>query len=290
MGLREKSVKGLAAVLVALVLTGCSGGSYAIRSGGIDVFKASMGGAYKSFSGEFFKELKLEKGQVLRFCLEEETGSGSIEYLIRNKAGDLAGSIRDGFIWQVPEDGSYRIVTKGDKHAGSFDLAWIVETDGDPLSAVPMEDVEAFVVEMLSTDMTQAQESELIHQLQFVDWGRLSGMEPGRDPAAELMDWLLGLEMEKKLDRLPYLYLMDGMDGAYAEGYSVLMGSLLLEDPERFVACLRCMNEETVDRVAAFAVFHVRYQQDESYRGKLENLKGDSDEFTRRVIENLLVE
>jgi hypothetical protein len=272
-------------VLMTVLLTGCNGGSYAIRSGSINVYNDSMDGEYKSFSGYFYKTLELEKGEIVRFCLDESTSCGKLYFGLEDSDGNILIDIEDDLIWEVPKVGSYRIFAEGEDHGGRFCLNWVAEPDGNPADVVKIDNVEAFIYRMLYKSMTQAEEIEVIHQLQFVDWRSLQGM--GGEPAMDLFEWLHGLEDEKKLSRLSYLHSIKGIDGAYAESYEVLMGELFLDDPERFVVSLKCMDDETIERVTMFVLNYLKYQEDDSYLNILENMENE-DPIVNGILEDFL--
>ncbi len=272
-------------LLAAVLFTGCNGGSYAIRSGSINIYNDFMDGEYESFSGHFYKELKLEKGEIIRFCLDEKTSCGNLSFGLENDEGKRIAEIEDGFIWQVPEAGSYRIFAKGEKHGGEFCLSWVAEPDGDPYESVEMDDVESFIYGKINGVMTSAEEIEALHQLQFVDWAEFSAL--GQEPVIDLLDWLHELDDEKKLKRLPYILLVDGLDGAYAEYYEVIVGELFLKDPESFVLSLKCIEETDMERTIMFVNNYLKYADGKGYSDVLKKL-GKEDSDAREIMDKFL--
>jgi len=271
--------------LAAVLFTGCNGGSYAIRSGSINIYNDFMDGEYKSFSGYFYKELELEKGEIVRFCLDEKTSCGNLSFGLEDGEGNRIAEIKDGFILEVPESGSYRIFAQGEKHEGEFCLSWIAEPDGDPYESVEMDDVESFIYGKINGTMTSAEEIEALHQLQFVDWAEFSAL--GQEPVIDLLDWLYGLDDEKKLKRLSYILLIDGLDGAYAEYYEAIVGELFLKDPERFVLSLKCIEETDMERTIMFVNNYLKYADENGYSEILEKL-GEEDPDAMKIMDKLL--
>lgn len=271
--------------LAAVLLIGCNGGSYAIRSGSINIYNDFMDGEYKSFSGYFYKELELGKGEIIRFCLDEKTSCGNLSFGLEDGKGSRIAEIENRSILQVPEAGSYRIFAQGEKHEGEFCLSWVSEPDGDPSTAVEMDDVESFIYGKINGVMTSAEEIEALHQLQFVDWAEFSVL--GQEPVIDLLDWLYELDDEKKLQRLPYILLVDGLDGAYAEYYEAILGELFLKDPERFVLSLKCMQETDMERTIMFVNNYLKYADVNGYSDVLEKL-GEEDPDARKIMEKFL--
>ncbi len=272
-------------IFAAVLLTGCNGGSYAIRSGSINIYNDFMDGEYKSFSGHFYKELELEKGEIIRFCLDEKTSCGNLSFGLEDGEGKRIAEIENGFIFEVPEAGSYRIFAQGEKHGGEFCLSWVEEPDGAPSEAVEMDNVESFIYGKINGAMTSAEEIEALHQLQFVDWAEFSAL--GQEPVIDLLDWLYELDDEKKLKRLPYILLIDGLDGAYSEYYEVIVGELFLKDPERFVLSLKCMEESDIERTIMFVNNYLKYADGNGYSDVLEKL-GEEDSDARKIMDKFL--
>ncbi|GEM_PF-887432 len=285
MGFGKRSCCIIVFLLAAALSTGCNGGSYAIKSGSINIYNDLMDGEYKSFSGYFYKELELEKGEIIRFCLEEKTSCGDLSFGLEDEDGNRIAEIKDGFILEVPETGSYRIFAQGEKHGGEFCLGWIAEPDGNPYEAIEMDSVEDFIYQKLKGSMTSAEEIEVIHQLQFVDWPEFSDL--GQEPVVDLLDWLRGLEDEKKLRRLPYIFLVNGLDGAYAEYYEVIVGELFVKDPENFVLSLKCIEETDMERTMMFLNNYLKYSDGNGYSDVMEKL-GEEDPEAREIMEKFL--
>jgi len=282
----RKILNWTALLLVLVILAGCSGGSYAIRSGRIDVFNDSIEGAYKSFSGYFYKEIKLEKGEIIRFCLDESTSCGRISFKIENPDGKIIADIGSDLIWEVPKEGKYRIYAQGDKHGGEFCLTWVDMSYNNHQTGINVGDVEVFIHEMMMKNMTTEEEIELIHQLQHIDRAHLESID--LKAYTELMEWLYQLPKEDKMDCLPYIFLLKDLDGAYAESYSAVVGELFLENPERFVNCLSCMSDETIDRVADFVKYNLRYKDVKNYFGVLRSIGEGDNEKIDRIVKRLI--
>lgn len=285
---RKKSIWIVAVLLASAFLAGCNGGSYAIKSGSINIYNDSMEGEYKSFSGHFYKEIKLEKGEIIRFCMDEKTDCGNLSFGLEDGEGNIIAELEDGYILQAPEAGSYRIFARGDKHGGGFCLSWVSEPEGNPSEAVEVDNVESFIYQRLSGEMTPPEEIEVIHQLQFVDWVEFSAL--GEEPIIDLLDWLHGLEAEKKIPRLPYIFSIEGLDGAYAEYYELVIGELFIEDPESFVLSVKCLDREDEARTMMFVNNYLKYTDETGYMDVLEEIAEKDPEASRILREFLEID
>jgi hypothetical protein len=65
------------------------------------------------------------------------------------------------------------------------------------------------------------------------------------------------------------------------------MGELFLDDPERFVVSLKCMDDETIERVTMFVLNYLKYQEDDSYLNILENMENE-DPIVNGILEDFL--
>ncbi|XMB67259.1 hypothetical protein RI065_01690 [Mycoplasmatota bacterium zrk1] len=126
-GFKRKTV--IILMVILLLLTGCSGGSYKITMGEIDFTKDGVSGGYKEFNGYQFTSIKLEEGDTISFNLEVTTEEGNFTVKILDSEGDIILSINSDEHSKdllIEHTGTYRIQVEGDKHEGEFDLVWYV--------------------------------------------------------------------------------------------------------------------------------------------------------------------
>ncbi|QVK20948.1 hypothetical protein KHQ82_01025 [Mycoplasmatota bacterium] len=126
---RFKRKTAIILMVILLLLTGCSGGSYKITIGEIDFNKDGVSGAYKEFNGYQFTSIKLEEGDTISFNLEVTTEEGNFTVKILDSEGDIILSINSDEHSKdllIEHTGTYRIQVEGDKHEGEFDLVWYV--------------------------------------------------------------------------------------------------------------------------------------------------------------------
>lgn len=128
MKLKRKILVLLLTMLVCVYITGCSGGSYTTKLSTENNGKTYMEMSYSSFSGNKYKELKLESGDTLELNIDVKTESGNLDvsvtdeddnkiYNVENPEKTIEEKIN------ISKDGKYKIKVEGE-HKGSFKIAW----------------------------------------------------------------------------------------------------------------------------------------------------------------------
>ncbi|WP_462413597.1 hypothetical protein [Neobacillus sp. Marseille-QA0830] len=110
----------------SIFLVGCSGGSYAIRTGELTSSTNSMSGNYTKFTGYYFREVKFAKGDEIHFDYSVLTKSGSLAATVVDSSGKKIADIHDDETINIPKEDTYKIRVNGDGHKGSFNIMWDV--------------------------------------------------------------------------------------------------------------------------------------------------------------------
>ncbi|WML40029.1 hypothetical protein RCG19_23170 [Neobacillus sp. OS1-2] len=113
--------------LILLNLVGCTGGSYTITVGEIDTQQNVMSGEYKSFSGHYFKKVKLEDRQTLKVTFSGDTEKGEIIAKVIDSDGNTSKTLKSGNTVTIFEPGHYKLQVEGKEHKGHFTLSWKIE-------------------------------------------------------------------------------------------------------------------------------------------------------------------
>lgn len=114
-------------LLMFAVLAGCSGGSRVITVGDIDITENSMQGKYSSFTGNYYKNVKLEEGDTLTVTLSVHTEKGELTAEVLGSDGNQIAVVEPGETVIIQDPGKYKLQAKGKKHKGNFTLSWEIE-------------------------------------------------------------------------------------------------------------------------------------------------------------------
>jgi hypothetical protein len=114
-------------VLMLLLLVSCSGGSYKITIGEIKSTETEISGEYEGFSGHYFKNVKLKRGENLIITFSEQTEDGEIVAKVLDASGEQIGIIDAERSFNISETGQYTLQVEGKNHRGKFVLKWIKE-------------------------------------------------------------------------------------------------------------------------------------------------------------------
>jgi hypothetical protein len=113
--------------LMLVSLVGCSGGSYTITVGEIGTRPNEISGEYRSFSGHYFKTVKLEDGETLYVTFSEETIKGKLIAKVIDSDGNTKETLKNGDSVTISEPGQYKLQVEGEKHKGKFTIDWDFE-------------------------------------------------------------------------------------------------------------------------------------------------------------------
>lgn len=111
-------------VLLPLLLIGCSGGSYTITIGGLTSDSNSISGQYNSFSGNYFKKVTFEQGDLIHFDYSVSTKKGILAVKLLNSSGKVIEEINKDHTILITKKDTYKIRVEGKKHQGSFYVSW----------------------------------------------------------------------------------------------------------------------------------------------------------------------
>lgn len=111
-------------LLLLFFLVSCSGGSYRISVGDIDATNHELKGEYLSFTGNYFKKVKLDEGDSLLVSFHSITQKGTLQARIINSEGTVVKELSDGEIYQLNKPDHYKFEVQGQKHKGSFIISW----------------------------------------------------------------------------------------------------------------------------------------------------------------------
>lgn len=114
-------------VLMVSNLVSCSGGSYRITIGEINSTQNVMSGKYNSFSGYYFKKVKLEDGENLKVAFSVDTEKGILNAKVIDSDGKTIKTLSTGETVTINQPGQYKLQVEGDKHKGNFTLCWKIK-------------------------------------------------------------------------------------------------------------------------------------------------------------------
>lgn len=113
--------------LLGILIAGCSqGGSYKLIMGDIHTGDKSIEGSYSSFSGNYYKKIKLDKNTKINLELTAETRAGTITAQLINPEGNKDLELKEGSSKEkmINKSGQYKMKVVGEDHKGSFELKW----------------------------------------------------------------------------------------------------------------------------------------------------------------------
>lgn len=114
-------------LLMLVVLASCSGGSRVITFGDIEITENDMRGNYSSFTGNYYKNVKLEEGETLTVTFSVNTEKGKLTAEVLNTDGKKVAVVEPGETVEIDEPGKYKLQAEGEKHKGNFTLSWTIE-------------------------------------------------------------------------------------------------------------------------------------------------------------------
>ena len=119
-------------------------------------------------------------------------------------------------------------------------------------------------------DKSTADNRALLAALPDMNWTKYSRYCASLGAEAyNLMDWLYQLDLTEEADIIHVMKSTQGLDGAYAEGYSGVLSNLLSTHTQTFVRCLAQTNDEDIPLLCGFAAYHLGYGGLEEQRAKI---------------------
>ncbi|WP_084780324.1 hypothetical protein [Bacillus massilinigeriensis] len=123
----KKLMPFLLVIVMSFSLFGCSGGSYRITIGEIEAFNNKIYGEYNSFTGHYFKKIKVKDGETLRATFSADTKKGKIHAKVIDSNGKTIQFLESGETLKLKEPDKYKMQVEGKKHKGEFTLSWEIE-------------------------------------------------------------------------------------------------------------------------------------------------------------------
>ncbi len=122
----------LTVVIIILFSTGCTQGSYRIRTGEVEFSPGYASGSYTRCHGYKEQVIKAEAGEVYTISNLVRTDEGELQTLMlgpdRAVFGEFSGT--GEMVLQISQSGRYRIRVSAQEHQGSFALSWSVDEQG----------------------------------------------------------------------------------------------------------------------------------------------------------------
>ncbi|QVK18715.1 hypothetical protein KHQ81_03110 [Mycoplasmatota bacterium] len=113
-------------IFFLLFISGCSNNSYYIERGNVSATSHYIEGSYKTFDGDYHKNIKLEEGDIVQFHFESTTNKGTIlsEIYFQDQ---LISTIQDKCEVTIDTTGTYEVTVIADNHSGSFKVSWEIK-------------------------------------------------------------------------------------------------------------------------------------------------------------------
>lgn len=118
----------LAILLVILLGTGCTFGSYSVVKATENNTTTSMQMSYEKFNGNKNRAIKLDEGESCSVAVNIASESGRINLSIEDEDGDSyyqgTNLPTSSFTVYLDKAGKYTIRVEGDSHTGSYSISW----------------------------------------------------------------------------------------------------------------------------------------------------------------------
>lgn len=119
-------------VIVMLLLSGCTTGSYSVKNGNENNTTTKMSMSHDSFNGHKQTKITVKKDNPIEVMVNFTTESGTISaYISNDKGDDTENYIYEGndiqtssFTVNLTEAGTYIIRVDGADHSGSYSFSW----------------------------------------------------------------------------------------------------------------------------------------------------------------------
>lgn len=95
--------------------------------GQVDSAKNNLSGEYNSFSGHYFKKVKLDHNEELVLNFSAVTKKGELFAKVIDADGETIKTLNPGDKAVLNQSGEYKLQVEGEKHQGSFMLSWEIE-------------------------------------------------------------------------------------------------------------------------------------------------------------------
>ncbi|WP_066869914.1 hypothetical protein [Clostridium mediterraneense] len=113
-------------ILGITIFASCTFFSGVMKNGSIEAIGSNIEGSYDKFSGTYYKKIKLDKSDVLKWNTDVNTEDGSLKLLLRDKEKNVIADLEKEDSVKIEEAGYYYLTAIGDKHSGEFDIEWAI--------------------------------------------------------------------------------------------------------------------------------------------------------------------
>lgn len=125
---------------------------------------------------------------------------------------------------------------------------------------IPQPTPERYVLKTFQGEDTSGTDAWIIlTTLPALNWSAYDRQSGGR--TMELLDWLDNRSADDETELANILKATTGLDGAYAEKYSIVLGTLLSEDPARFAGALGTVPADRADRAISLVGYYASYER-----------------------------
>lgn len=132
---------------------------------------------------------------------------------------------------------------------------WTSRPATPPAAEQAETDPERYVLALFKGDATSDVDARrVIATLPRLNWSVYEKESGGR--TMELLHWLDNRHIDDVTEIACVLKGTKGLDGAFAEMYSAVVGTLLSSDPVTFLRALSALPEDQADQICSFVGFH----------------------------------
>ncbi len=121
---KTNSIIMLICIIAIFVFTSCSGGSYKIIKGDIDVDSNKMSGEYSEFNGDYYKKVKLKEGEIIKFDISINTDKGEFSAKFIDSDNKKVVDLEKSKSVKINKTDTYKIKVYGKEHKGKFTITW----------------------------------------------------------------------------------------------------------------------------------------------------------------------
>lgn len=116
-------------IILAIILTACSNGSYKIINGDLDFQKDYVSGSYEEFNGYQSKYIEFEEENIVVFNLNVKTEKGLLEVKVLDSEDQVILKMNSVIKEQkkelrIAKTEKYKVKIIGNNHKGEFELNW----------------------------------------------------------------------------------------------------------------------------------------------------------------------
>ncbi|MGL5379089.1 hypothetical protein [Clostridium sp.] len=125
--MRKKYLLILSLIFSLMVFVSCTVQSGVITIGSLDSGKDYIKGNYEKFNGEYYKMIKLKKGDKIELSTNFNTKNGEIKLLLLDKDENEVLDLKNTTSFEVLDDGYYYFKAIAENHSGDFEMKWNIK-------------------------------------------------------------------------------------------------------------------------------------------------------------------